>query len=909
MERDAYLLSRFRLARCRLEELYKFIDPNQKPDPKVVENALINLPDEIYESYYNAVEYISSIGNAKMALQWLMCAVRPLKISELAELMDWRQTTKSDHRSIRRTFGSLISVSSGAEDDNNAPVELAHFTVREYLSAERVPHNVFRGGEYEAHRAVAHHCIEHLAYYSSESPDGAHGTEADQVALNKRPLLEYAINNWYRHALLSFEKMPLVDSSRKALIDGGGKSGPALAKSLRDMAGMNTRLGELTSSFLKRLYRAYSEWETSLMAMLAVSPPTERKAVTTANPGLRSLSRTNTFISTKEVGNLPSIGTFSGWVESTKYLLESLHPDLNEYRTLVQKAAYRGYEFMTDLLLELGASANARNPLYDVLTAASTDRYHLMTMLLLEKEVDESYGDTWWPEGSALEVNTDGTSIVRSLLLAGADVAISNFLGETTLHQVAANGKVAIARLLLSRQAKTEQQCSGNGIVVYIRGGEVSWGWKCSGTPLHWAVSKGHHNIVRLLLDRSADISATLDRTDQTALHLAARDSDVEMTQLLLDRGADIEAKDGAGIGALQFASYSGNLGIVKCLLENGADVRVCASDGTTPLHIASFKGHKDVVAELLSRGINVNIGQEDEFPALHLAAQEGHEEIVQMLLNSGAQTEATSRHGNTALSIAAWNGAVDCMTKLLGHGAKIDRQTDNGQTALSLVAERGHVDAAKLLLDRKSDVNLRSINWGPILNAATYGGTDVVFQACVDRGADLHEKDIYGRTLIHFAAAGGNVDMISTVLGLGHSAHTKDKQGRNALHFVATSKSVAAVTKILEQGVDYRLEDNDGWTPLHWAVKTGDESVVKFLLEAGLVEGSVEWTPARIAALHGHTSLLPILQAKTSSAEGALVKNSKPTEPEGYNHDSIRCDGCFLVCHFLLCSSNFITG
>jgi ankyrin repeat protein len=909
MEREAYLLSRFRLARCRLEELYRVIDPNQKPDPKVVENALRNLPNEITELYDNAVEYISSIGNAKMALQWLMCAVRPLKISELAELMDWRQTAKSDHRSIRKTFGSLISVSRGAEDDNNAPVELAHFTVREYLSAERAPHNIFRGGEYEAHLTVAHHCIEYLSYYYSEFPDGAHGTEADQVVLNKRPLLEYAINNWYRHALASLEKIPLADSSRKALIDGGGNSDPALTKSLLDMAGMNTRLGELTSSFLQRLYRAYSEWETSLMTMLAVSPPTERKTMTTTSSGLRGLSRTNTFVSTRGLQNLSSINTFSGWVESTKNLLESSHPDLNEYRSSVKKAAYRGYEFMVDLLLELGASANARSPHYDVLTAASTDRYHLMIMLLLEKEVGESYGNTWWPEESALEVKTDGTSIVRTLLLAGADVAISSSMGETTLHQVAANGKVGIARLLLSRHAETEQQCSGNGIVVFIREKKVSWRWKCKGTPLHWAVSKSHHNIVRLLLDESANMSATLDRTGQTAIHLAARDSDVGMIQLLLDRGADIEAKDGAGISALQFASYSGKLGIVKCLLENGADVHVCASDGSTPLQIASLQGHKDVVTELLSQGVGVDIAEEDGFTALYMAAQEGHGEVVQILLNSGAQTEATSRYGSTALAATSWKGDVGCIRNLLDHGAKIDARKDSGQTALSLVAERGHVDAATLLLDRKTDVTLRSTIWGPILNAAAYGGIDVVFQACVDRGANLQEKDVYGRTLIHFAAAGGKADMISTVVSLGLSAHTKDRQGRNALHFAAASKSVAAVTKILEQGVDYRLEDNDGWTPLHWAVKAGDELVVKFLLEAGPVEGSVKWTPAKIAALHGHTGLLPILKAKTSSAAGALVENTNDTEPQGYKHESIRCDGCLLVCQFLICLSKFIAS
>lgn len=867
----------------------------------------MNLPDEINELYDNVVQYIRSKGNAKMALHWLMCAVRPLKICELSELMDWRQASNSDHRSIRRTFGSLISVSSGAEDDDNASVELAHSTVRDYLSAQRGGNNAFRVGESEAHLTVAYHCLEYLEHFSSESPDGEHPTAADDVSLEKRPLFEYAINNWYKHALASQKKIPIDESSYMAMADDAGKNGQCLTRSLYDMIKLGNHLGKTTSSYIKQLYRAYSGLEATLMNMLAMSSPNGARADIPSNPkekgsGWQKLKHTNTFARTKREENPTPLCTFSKWSESTKRLLESSHADLTEYRSSVKLAAYRGYELVVDLLLELGASANARTSHHDALTTACTDGYHIMTMVLLGKEVDEKYEDEWWPEECGRQgSNTDGTSIVRSLLLAGADATMSNDAGQTPLHLVAANGKEKIARLLLSRGATTEQQCSGDGVVIKIGRQKLGWRWRCSGTPLHWAVSRSHHDIARMLLDASADVSAKNRFWGQSALQLAARDSDAKMIQLLLDRGADLGDEDYLSIGALRYAAFEGKLPNVKCLLENGADANVRSFDGITPLHMASLQGHKDVVRELLDQaGTDVNAAEERGFTALHLAAQGDHPEVLQMLLQRGAQSVATYAKGSTALMIAAHNGNVKCVKVLLDHSTKIDQRSHSGHTALALAAERGKVEVAGLLLSNNSDLGIRSTRWGTILNAAAYGGNNLVFQACVDKGFNTGEKDRYGRYLIHFAAAGGKVEMISTVLDVaaGYTVHTADSEGRNALHFAAASKSVDAVDMILKHGISHQSEDNDGWTPLHWAARTGNVSVVGFLLKQGRVEGSREWTPERIAAFHGHTNLLPVLQAADSSTtEGHLTQTSKPSERKGYEHTRVRCDSCFLVC------------
>ncbi|OCL01008.1 ankyrin, partial [Cenococcum geophilum 1.58] len=62
-------------------------------------------------------------------------------------------------------------------------------------------------------------------------------------------------------------------------------------------------------------------------------------------------------------------------------------------------------------------------------------------------------------------------------------------------------------------------------------------------TALHYAAQKGHEAVVRLLLDRGANIEAKCKFTDSTALHDAALYGHVAVTELLLDRGADTEAR------------------------------------------------------------------------------------------------------------------------------------------------------------------------------------------------------------------------------------------------------------------------------------------------------------------------------------------------------------------------------
>lgn len=108
------------------------------------------------------------------------------------------------------------------------------------------------------------------------------------------------------------------------------------------------------------------------------------------------------------------------------------------------------------------------------------------------------------------------------------------------------------------------------------------------------------HDIVgvRQALEGGADVNG---EKGLSLLSFAAGIGDEEIVKLLLDRGADIEG------GCLQFtalmsASMNGHTKIVKLLLDRGADIEAGA-DGCTSLSLALLFNNSETAELLKQRG------------------------------------------------------------------------------------------------------------------------------------------------------------------------------------------------------------------------------------------------------------------------------------------------------------------
>jgi len=101
-------------------------------------------------------------------------------------------------------------------------------------------------------------------------------------------------------------------------------------------------------------------------------------------------------------------------------------------------------------------------------------------------------------------------------------------------------------------------------------------------TPLHYAAQKGHLEIIGILLEHFADVSATETKLKETPLHRAAVGGTAECIKLLLKYKADLHALNLDRRTPLHRASMAGNIDTLTCLITNGSATGLKDKHGKT---------------------------------------------------------------------------------------------------------------------------------------------------------------------------------------------------------------------------------------------------------------------------------------------------------------------------------------
>jgi len=115
-------------------------------------------------------------------------------------------------------------------------------------------------------------------------------------------------------------------------------------------------------------------------------------------------------------------------------------------------------------------------------------------------------------------------------------------------------------------------------------------------SPLMLASLRGHVDLVKKLIARGGDVN----KTGWTPLHYAATNGHLEIMNLLLENHAYIDAESPNKTTPLMMAAQYGNAAAVRLLLEAGADATLRNQLGLTAIDFAN-KANRSDSAELIA--------------------------------------------------------------------------------------------------------------------------------------------------------------------------------------------------------------------------------------------------------------------------------------------------------------------
>ena len=479
---------------------------------------------------------------------------------------------------------------------------------------------------------------------------------------------------------------------------------------------------------------------------------------------------------------------------------------------------------------------------------------YLLEKGLFRADVRGPHG--WTPLHAAAYNNN--REVARILLEAGANVNAKSKKtdgGSMALHMVAENGSRETLELLLEWGADiTAKTKDGRSVfkVVAERGNEelvefvLDRGKEgISKEELSMALqsvvrNKGNAGIVDLLLKSGA-------RPD-SALHVAVGLGDIDMVRLLLERGADVNFSIEGGVTALHGAVSGGQRELAEFLVENGADVNRVADDGGVPLQMAFDNGYRELFVYLLQKGADINVPGRDGRRPLHKAAEKGDVDSIIFFVGQGADVNLPAKDGKMTLDFAIENQADhESIGFILERVLDLDHAANDGMRAMDRAIERGEPELVRMLIAAGADphiVNGKGRN--AFQHALDVQNWDVV-RLFLESGFDP-DKNTTGLTMLQETVAKGSHKGVEALLSGGADPDVV-RNGLSALHLAIKNGHVDMVRSLVAGGANLGLETAEGLTPLWLGVRSGNNSVVKTLLKKG-VDGAVR-RPDGSSVLH----------------------------------------------------------
>ena len=584
------------------------------------------------------------------ALRLFLClaeSLRPLHAEELAEILavqfdsetlpnydvNWRPPNPEE--AVLSACSSLITI---VDMGKSRVVQFSHFSVKEYLTSERLANAGSHLSQYHILPLSAHTILAQASLSVLLALDD----QVDKEKMKNFPLAVYAARYWVDHA-----QFDVVSSRIKVAME---------------------QLFDPAKSHFSAWVWIY-DIDYKFREIMFQARPTPPKAVPLY------------------------YATLCGFRDLVEHLIITCPQDINTkgglHATPLHTAVVTGNIDIMMLLLEHGADVAAGNwEEFTALFEASRRRRFDMMSQLLDHHADvNSRGKKG--RTALLKAAFEGElDVTRVLLRHGAIADIGNTDGWTPLISASRHGHLDIARLLLQSGAVVDLHNNdgwtpllsasqfGHSEVVSLllqNGASVDFRNNDGWTSLMLASGDGHLDVTHSLLKNGASVDSR-NNDGWTPLALASDNGHLDVVRLLLQNGARVDSCNTDGVAVdlqnkdawtpLLSASRYGHLDVVSWLLQNGASVDTRINDGSTPLMLASRYGHPDVVHLLLQNGASVDSRNNYGRTPLALASEIGHPDIVRLLLQNTAAVNLDSNdswpsNSGTSLFTSRYYAAV----------------------------------------------------------------------------------------------------------------------------------------------------------------------------------------------------------------------------------------------------------
>ena len=456
---------------------------------------------------------------AQRLFRCLTVSIRPLRVEELAGILavDFDEAALPTFKAAWRSEDSeeaLMSVCSSliaiVDRGDYQVVQFSHFSVREYLTSERLAKSEEGLSYYHILPEPAH------TIFAQASPSVILQLDdkIDRNTLSHFPLAPYAAQHWVDHA-----RFTNVSSHIQDIIE---------------------RLFDPTKSHFSAwvwLYDIDHYWKKPLSG--SEIHPTRPKASSLYYAALLGFRGLAAHLITSHSQDVNSRGGFyitplhaasvKGHLDVASLLLENVaDPNSRDNRDIAE------------LLVESGASLDVRNgPEWTPLHMACENGKLDVARFLIGRGSNINSRENNGRIPLHMASHMGHLDIARLLLDCGSDVNARDFRDWTPLHFASQKGHLGLVRHLIDRRADLNAQ------------EEDHW------TPMHFASSYGYLEIVKLLVERGACVDSRNDKKE-TPLDRAAKKGFYDIARFLVQSGAAVSVRDDKGSTPFHKASYCG---------------------------------------------------------------------------------------------------------------------------------------------------------------------------------------------------------------------------------------------------------------------------------------------------------------------------------------------------------------